>query len=274
MFKFITGKPLWMNILFSIGAVVLILSLFLLSLNLMTQHGKTLTIPSVTGKSYEQARQVLEAQGFEVEIQDSIYNDTAAALSVLRQFPAADEVVKVNRTVYLTINRAVPPTIEMPMLEGLSFRNAELTIKQYGLRLGDTLYRPDYAKNAVLEQQYNGQRIKPGTKISMSSSITLVLGSGLGQDQFAVPDLIGMTYTEAKIIIESNGLTLNLAIPDADVTDTASAFVYRQQPERFTADGRINRMRQGQTMDVFLSLQKPVRTVPDSAANKPTTNDY
>lgn len=273
MFKFITGKPLWMNILFSIGAVFLLLLLFLFSLNLLTHHGKTLTIPSVTGKSFEQARKILEDQDFDVEIQDSIYNDTAAALSVLRQFPAADEVVKVNRTVYLTINRAVPPTIEMPLLEGLSLRNAELVIRQYGLRMGDTSYKADYAKNSVLEQLFNGSRIKPGTKISMGSTISLVLGSGLGNDQFAVPDLIGMTYTEAKIIIESNGLSLNLAIPDADVTDTATAFVYRQQPERFTADGRVNRMRQGQTMDVFLSLQKPVRAVPDTTAKSPA-NDY
>ena len=66
---------------------------------------------------------MLETQGFEVEIQDSIYNDTASPAAVLRQFPDADALVKVNRTVYLTINRAIPPVIDMPNLEGLSFRS-------------------------------------------------------------------------------------------------------------------------------------------------------
>lgn len=273
MFKFITGKPLWMNILFAILLVVLVLTLFLVSLNFLTNHGKMLTIPSVTGRSFTDAKKLLETQGFEVEIQDSIYNDTAAAFSVLRQFPAADEIVKVNRTVYLTINRSVPPTIEMPLLEGLSFRNAELVMKQYGLRRGDTTYRSDYAKNSVLEQLFKGERIKPGTRISMGSTIDMVLGSGLGQNEFSVPDLIGMTFAEAKIIIESNGLTIGSAMPDNDVTDTSAAFVYRQQPERFTPDLRVNRIRQGQSMDIFLSLQKPVRQPLDSSRNQ-SKNDY
>jgi beta-lactam-binding protein with PASTA domain len=264
--KFITGKPLWVNIVFALVLVTVILLLFLLSLNIITRHGKTITIPSVTGRSYSEATKILEQQGFEVEIQDSVYNDTAKALSVLRQFPEADEVVKTNRTVYLTINRAVPPTIEMPLLEGLSFRNAQIVMKQYGLKMGDTSYRADIAKNSVLEQLYNGNRIKPGTKIQMGSEIDLVLGSGLGQDEFGMPDLFGMSYAEAKIVIESNGLLLGLAIPDADVSDTNSAFVYQQRPDRFTPDRRITRVRQGQSVDLFLSLEKPERKQPDSLA--------
>ncbi len=84
-------------------------------------HGKTLTIPSVTGKTYSEAVKTLEEQGFDVMIQDSVYVDTAAPQLVIRQFPEADATVKRNRTVYLTINRAVPPLVEMPQLEGLSF---------------------------------------------------------------------------------------------------------------------------------------------------------
>ncbi len=110
-------------------------------------------------------------------------------LSVLRQFPDADEYVKENRTVYLTINRSVPPNIEMPNLEGLSLRSAEIALKQYHLKLGDTTFKPDFAKNSVLEQWFNGQRIKAGTKLPQGSTIALVLGSGLGTDEFAVPDL-------------------------------------------------------------------------------------
>ena len=262
--KFITGKPLWVNILFSIVLVTVVLLLFLVSLNFITNHGSTLSIPSVTGKSFMDAKKILESQGFEVEIQDSIYNDTAIALSVIRQFPEADEVVKRNRIVYLTINRSVPPLIEMPLLEGLSFRSAEIVLKQYGLRVGDTSYRSDMAKNSVLEQIYKGDRIKPGVKIKMGSVIDLVLGSGLGNEEFAVPDLFGMPYAEARIAIESTGLMVGVTIPDADVADTKNAFVYQQRPERYTADRRLNRVRQGQTIDLFLSVQKPVRQAVDS----------
>lgn len=270
--NWITTKPLWVNVLFSVAGICLLVLLFLGSLNLLTHHGATLMIPSVTGRSFEEAQKLLEQEGFDVEIQDSVYNDTAAPLSVLRQFPEAEEMVKVNRTVYLTINRAVPPAIEMPILEGLSFRNAEIVMKQYGLRLADTVYRPDFAKNAVLEQLYQGQRIKPGTKITMGSPIRLVLGTGLGEGQLVVPNLVGMNFTEARIVIESNGLLLNVVVPDTDVTDTANAFVYRQQPEHLTPDRRLNRIRVGEAMDLFLSVQRPVIEGADSSANPKT--DY
>lgn len=264
MFKFITGKPLWANILFAIGLVVVVLCLFLFSLNWITRHGDTLIIPAVTGKSFEEASKILEEKGFEVEIQDSVYNDTAKALSVLRQFPDADEYVKENRTVYLTINRAVPPLMEMPNLEGLSFRSAEIALKQYHLKLGDTTYKPDFAKNSVLEQSYNGQRIKAGAKLPQGSSISLVLGSGLGTDEFAVPDLFGMTWAEARVLLESIGLTPGVPVLDPAVRDTSNAYIYRQDPERFGPDHTTNRIRQGQVISIWLGPTKPERPAGDS----------
>ncbi|WP_245843689.1 PASTA domain-containing protein [Niastella vici] len=255
LFKFMTGKPLWVHILTGIGLVILLVVVFLQSLHFITRHDKTLTIPAVTGKSYAEARQILESKGFDVELQDSIFNDTARPLSVLRQFPDAEAVVKVNRTVYLTINKAVAPIIEMPNLEGLSFRSAQIAMEQYRLKLEDTLYRADFAKNSVLEQQYNGDRIKAGTKIPEGSKITLVLGSGLGNENFSVPDLVGLTYNDAKVLLESNGLNVGTVIPAVD----PNAYVGRQSPEHMTPDGRINRIRQGQSVDLWLQPDKPVK---------------
>jgi beta-lactam-binding protein with PASTA domain len=230
-----------------------------LSLDLITSHGKTLTIPSVSGKSLAEATSLLEEKGFEVEIQDSVYIDTLKPLSVIRQFPEADAVVKKNRTVYLTISREIPPVIDMPNLEGMSFRNVEIVLRQYGLKLEDTIFKPDFAKNAVLEQRFKGERIKPGTKIPMGSSIVLVLGSGLGESEFSVPDLFGLTFSDGRILLESTGLNVGATVLDPDVRDTLSAFIYQQRPERLTEDRHINRIRQGQSIDVWLSTNKPIR---------------
>lgn len=261
MFRFITGKPLWINVLFGFLLIFIVLFLFLISLDFFTKHGKTLTIPEITGKSLAEAERILEERGFDIEIQDSIYVDTAAAMTVLKQFPEAESVVKENRTVYLTINRSVPPTIEMPNLISMTFRSAEMSLRQYGLYLEDTFYRPDIAKNAVLEQRYEGEPIKPGTKIQMGSSITFILGSGLGDNEFSVPDLFGMNYYEARTLAESTGLIIVPVIIAPDVQDTSSAYVYKQIPERVTIDRRINRIRPGQSIDVFLQFQKPVRII-------------
>lgn len=261
MFKFITARPLWVNILFAFVLVFILLFVCLLSLDFFTHHGKTLTVPAVMNMPFSQAEKILKDQGFDIEIQDSTYSDTAGPLSVLRQFPEADAVVKANRTVYLTINRAVAPSVEMPNLEGMSLRTAQMVLKQYGLKVKDTIFRPDFAKNAVLEQQYKDERIKPGTKIAMGSAITLVLGSGLGQQEFNVPDLYSLSYAEALMVLQSAGLSAGVVVADPDVKDTSNAYVYRQDPERFSYDGTYNRIRPGQQIDLFLSSQKPVRGV-------------
>ena len=257
MLEFITKRPLWINLL--AGLVLMVLLLFLLSILLgpLTRHGKNKTVPNVVGKSYEEAKKILSNSGFDVEVQDSIYTDTTAKGSVLRQVPDGDATVKISRTVYLTINRQVPPVVEMPNLIDFSFRNAELQLKNMGLRVGDTSYVPDFARNTVQEQHYNGSPIVPGTKIQQGSAIDLVLGDGVGKTEFTVPNLIGMTFSEAKGFLESNGLSFLSVMPDPDVTDTATAYIYRQDPSRMGEDGKHIKIRTGQTMSVWLSLIRP-----------------
>ena len=154
----------------------------------------------------------------------------------------------------------------MPNFMSMTFRSAEVALKQYGLHLEDTVYRHDFAKNAVLDQLYKGEPIKPGAKISMGSKITLVLGSGLGQDEFAVPDLVGLTYEQARALLEGNGLVIGSTIFDREVVDSANSFVYLQRPERMTPDNRVIRIRQGQSIDIFLGVRKPERPVDSSAS--------
>lgn len=225
----------------------------------MTHHGRSATVPNVAGKNYEEARKLLKKAGFDVEIQDSIYVDTLKPLSVIKQIPDADEVVKSNRTVYLIISRAVPPIVEMPNLVGYSYRNAEMVLSNMDLRIGDTTFKPDFAKNAVLEQLYNGTSITPGTKIRKGSVISLVLGDGVGKREFAVPVITGMQFCDIKEKLEASGIVIGAVIADSDVTDTCSAWIYKQNPQRFDDEKKLNHIRTGQTIDVWLQLDKPAR---------------
>lgn len=259
MLASISKKPLWVNLLIAIGLVALLALLFFGTLDFFTRHGEVIAVPSVTGKSFEQAKKELEAKGFEVVIQDSVYRDTIAALAVVKQFPEAEASVKVNRTVYLTVNRAVAPEVVMPNLVGMSLRNAAIVLRQFGLKLGDTTYRPDFAKNSILSQLMNSKEIKPGTKLPMGTPISLVLGSGLSDIDMSVPDLFGMTYGEAASFLSTTGISFGAKVLDPDVKDTASAYIYRQSPDRNTPDFRVNRIRQGQMIDVWLSAKKPQR---------------
>lgn len=255
--KHITGRPLWFNVLVGLVLLLLIGFIFLLSLDWITQHGVARTVPSVLGKKLDAVVAQLEEDGFEVVVQDSVYYDSLPPSVIIKQVPEADAVVKVNRTVYVTINRLVPPDVDMPNLVGYSFRNAEQVLKNLGLLLGDTSSRPDFAKNSVLEQLYRGRTIAPGTKIKVGTTIALVIGSGIGNEEMAVPKLVGLTYAEAKILLEAQGLIVGAVLPSPLVRDTANAYVVWQSPEPKNEQGRPFRIRPGQMIDVRLDVEPP-----------------
>jgi eukaryotic-like serine/threonine-protein kinase len=256
--KFITHRALWVNIVVGLLLAVGVFLAFVLSLNWCTHHGKSTNVPAVLGKTIDEAREVLRSKGFDVEIQDSLYVDTLGPLTVIKQTPDADEIVKESRTVYLVINRAEPPLEEMPNLVDYTFRNAEMVLKARGLRIGDTTYKPDFAFNTVLEQWHKGSQIAPGTKIRRGSVVTLVLGNGVGKKEYAVPNLIGMRFCDAKAVLGAHGIGFGVVML-SDVTDTCNSFIYWQNPSRYDEDKKIQHIRSGQLMDVKLQVDKPVR---------------
>jgi beta-lactam-binding protein with PASTA domain len=260
----IVQKPLWQNILIGIGFLFLLLIVFFLSLGWITGFGKTAKVSSVVGQSYVAAQQQLEKEGFEVVILDSIYVDSVAKLAVIRQTPEADEIVKAGRTIYLTINRMVPPQVEMPSLVGFSLKSAELYLQSLQLKLGAITYKPDFARNAVLDQLFNGVPIAQGVKIPLGSTISLVIGTGLGGEETDVPNLVGLTYPEALNQLSLQGINLGSVLSVEIIKDSAASFVFRQTPgylsnklDSLTGMPLINKIRQGQLIDLYLSTTPP-----------------
>ena len=256
MFSFITKRPLWVNILAAGVLALLIVVIVLQLLGWITKHGEYLTVPAVAGKQTTEAIKLLEDKGFDVVIQDSIYTDTATRGIVLKQLPDANSTVKINRTVYLTVNRYVPPLIVMPSLEGKSLSYALDVLQKSHLMLGDTTYRPDFMKGTVIEQYFKGSRITPGTKLPWGSRITLVIGGGLDEENMIVPDLFGMTYGEAKTQLDTLGILVN-PVMDGNIKDTINAYIYKQSPAHFDEENRLQFIRSGMVMDVWLQTEKP-----------------
>jgi beta-lactam-binding protein with PASTA domain len=254
MFAFITRKPFWVNFLAAIGLGLLIIFFLLQLLGWMTKHGEYLTVPKVKGKGTAEAIRLLESQGFEVVIQDSVYTDSLARGTVIKQLPEPNSTVKINRAVFITVNRYVPPMIAMPSLEGKSMNFAIDILRRSHLQLQDTLFRPDFMKGSVIEQQFQGVRISAGTKLQWGSAVTLVIGGGLQDENIPVPELLGLTYGQAKSQLDSMGITLS-PVPDLSVRDTLAAFVYRQNPMRLNDEKQLNYIRPGMVMDLWLSRE-------------------
>ena len=263
MFKFITQRSFVINLLVAIALVLLIVFIFFFSLDSITRHNESVRVPSVTGKSLTEATSFLEKEEFAVSVQDSVYIDSLPPLTVIKQSPQSEDVVKVHRTIYLTINRATPPLIDMPDLRGFSFRSAQMFLESLGLKVGKTSYTPDIARNAVKDQLINGKTIEPGTKVPMSTAIDFVLGNGLGDTQLAVPDLVGLTLAQARDYISGDNISIGVVLLEGAVTDTANAYIVRQSPEPITelptGEKVNNRIRAGQFLDVWISMTPPIK---------------
>jgi beta-lactam-binding protein with PASTA domain len=261
VFKFITHKPLWANFLAALGLLLVLIIIFFLSLQWITGYGKTEKVPSVVGQNAIAAQKILEDKGFQVALQDSVYVDSVAKLAVVKQSPEADALVKSGRTIYLTINRSLPPLVEMPNLIGFSVRSAEMYLQSLGLRLGEISYKPDMARNAVLEQLINDIAIKPGTKIALGSSVSFILGSGIGGAEIDVPNLVGLTLDQTKSFLATLSLNAGSIISIGTITDSAASFVVKQNPDIFleTTPGirTANKIKTGQLIDLYISAIAP-----------------
>ncbi|WP_161964053.1 PASTA domain-containing protein [Chitinophaga flava] len=259
MFDFITKRSFAFNLLIVIAFFFVLALLFFSMLGIITKHGKHLTVPDVRGKNVKEAMAILENAGFEADVRDSIYIDSIPPLSVWVQTPEKGAEVKVGRTIYLTVNKVVAPMVKMPDLEGLTFRSAEMMLKSMRLNVGDTIYKPDFATNTVLQQLLNGKRIKPGTPIAEGSNITLIISSGTGSIENPVPNFVGLTFAEAKETLSASNLSTGTIIVDPNVTDTANAYIIKQVPARKNEIGDYNMVRAGESVDLWLSATKPAK---------------
>ena len=244
----------------------------------MTNHDKNEKVPNIVGQNIEAATQMLQQKGFKVEVQDSLFVDSIGRLAVIKQSPEADANVKAGRTIYLTINRAVAPEVDMPNLLGFSYKSAQYMLQTLNLKMGDTSYRPDFGRNTILEQHYNGNLIKEGTKIPMGSVISFVLSSGLGSTEIPVPDMYGLTVEEAISRFSTMSITKGAIIArGGSISDTLKAYVIDQTPAPFTevqpGEKKQNRIKPGQLIDLYISSAPPAPRASDTSRqnlNPPT----
>jgi beta-lactam-binding protein with PASTA domain len=266
----ISKKPLWMNMLIGFGVAICLFIIFFFSLGWITGNGETEKVPAVIGLDVAAAEKNLTALGFDVELQDSIYVDTLARNAVLRQTPEADEVVKKGRTVYLTINRVIAPQVDMPNLVGFSIKSAETYLKVLGLRLGSIQMVPDQNKNVVIDQLINEKPIAPGSKIPSGTLIHFLVGDGGASGGMFMPDLVGLTYEQAKAQLISLGLNLGVVAVNGSIGDSAAAFVFDQNPSAYGSQIDSlgmpiqNMVSKGATINLVLDKVAPVKPIRDS----------
>lgn len=263
-FRFLTTKTFLRHLgLAVIIAVVLILGT-LLVLKIYTHHGRTIMVPDLAGLTLDEVDDVTTSRRLRYEVIDSVFSTEMPRGTVIKQTPYASSNVKKNRKIFLTMNAVNPEMVSMPQLIGLSFRQARLALQNAGLAQGSIEYRPDFAKNNVLQQMHNDTVINEGTLITKGAVIDLVLGMGLSNETTRVPRLLGLGLEEASAIISDYYLNLGAITYDEsfeEAEDSTGAFIWRQYPDY----DEFKRLNMGMEMDVWLTLDSTLLPRPDSA---------
>lgn len=157
-FKYLTSPSFKKNLIIASSIVVVTVFSLYIALKYYTRHGEGNPVPKLKGLDVEEAIDILQEQGYRYQIDSIFVLDKKAGL-VLEQDPDANTFVKENRMIYLTIVSSQTPNVNFPDIEHKTFIEAKALLSNYGLKLGDTTYANDIARDAVLEFTYAGQKL-------------------------------------------------------------------------------------------------------------------
>lgn len=181
--KFIFSKTFLIQLVLATIALVLIVFIILKWLDFSTNQDQQITVPNLARLSLDKVDEQLNELDLRREILDSAnYNPDYPPYSVIDQVPLPGKFVKENRKIYLTLNPSGYRKVEIPEnLIRRTRRQVEPTLRSLGFEIGSITYKPDVAKDAVLELRHKGEKLEPGMKLMKTSKIDLVLGDGSGR---------------------------------------------------------------------------------------------
>lgn len=232
IFKTSSVRGLLLSLAITVG-FVLVMSVvyFYIYLPAATNHGESITVPDLTGMNVQEMDSFLIQHELRFAVNDSSYSSEYPPLTVLRQYPQAGSQVKLNRIIYVSLNRVSPPTLPLPDLVDRSLVNAEVVLKSNELKRGRIYYEPSPFRNLVKEMRHEGKKIEPATRITKGSIIDLVVGDGNGPADFTIGNLVGDPFETAKFKLMGWNLHLGTIQYPIDVDTTGmDPFVYKQYP--------------------------------------------
>ena len=182
LFRFIFSKTFLIQLVLAAIAVVVLAFLAMKWLDFSTNQDQRIEVPDLARLSLDKVDQRLEELELRYEILDSAnFNPDFPRYSVIEQVPEPGQFVKENRKIYLTLNPSGYRKVMVPDLIRRTRRQAEPTLRSLGFEIGQISYKPDIAKDAVLELRHKGEKIEAGDELMKTSVIELVLGDGSGR---------------------------------------------------------------------------------------------
>ncbi|MBQ8760787.1 MAG: PASTA domain-containing protein [Bacteroidales bacterium] len=227
-FKFLTKGAFYLNLLIIIALVIIIIEVAFFSLKGYTRHGEEILVPDFIGLNCDS---ILEkySDDFNFIMLDSVYTRTLPEGSLFQQDPHPNSKVKKGRNLYYVKVSEAPEKVAMPNLRNLSLRQAMVLLKANGLKVAELKFVNHFAKNAVVDQMFNGEIIEPGTEIIKGSELKLLVGYGVDDKKTHLPNLLTMKKENVKNSVIEASLNLGKEIFD-DYDEDDNYRVYKMDP--------------------------------------------
>ena len=189
-------------------------------------HNKV-EVPDVTGLSLDETRLIFDELFIEITEVDE-FNDTYNQGIIFDQSPPAGSMLESLTGEKLSIILYVSKgerTFDMPDLEGKKLTNAEATLENRGLEIGEIVYEFSDIQPA---DRIFGQTPSADSKVTKSTIITIYISKGENPES-VIPDILGLYEEDALEMLSSSGFGQISIIYEesAEIMDT----VFSQIPE-------------------------------------------
>jgi len=264
--EFFKTRTFKVNALAAVGITIFLIVFIIVFLRIFTNHGDSVEIPDLKGKSTSEVARILDLKDLRFEIRDSVYSIDTPPGTVLDQFPKPGMKVKENRIIFLTLCALSQEQIPMPQLTDISYRQATNLIESSGLKAGSVSYKQSEFPGLVLEQKVNGRTVRRGEMIPKGSVVDLILGSDSDGTTGQVPELFGKNLTEARSTLDEAFLNIGTVNYDESFTSEeqkSEGKIWKQSPD----PAETLEIARGTSIDVWLTID------PTKLQEKPETEN-
>lgn len=234
-----------------IGSIFLTIVAFVL---LLYNTPRTVTVPDVTGKTLDAAREMIEVSGLEVgSVTEEATNDVPEG-AVIRTSPAANTSKREGSKVDVVV--AMNAALVIPDISNQVSDEARQELETLGFRVS--------IKEEYSDKVAQGYIIKTdpgiGTSVKKGSQITLVVSKGVAPQQ--VPNVIGKNQDAATQLLQAAGFSVGSVTQEFD-SSVAAGLVIRTDPATGTE------IEKGSTIALVISKGKEL-IMPDLTSGKYT----
>ncbi len=239
--KKLLEKPYVKKLLIFFAAFILLILLFDNLLLPWYVNSEEVIVPKVVGSHKQEAIKILEDAGFEPIIADTSFVENFAKDHVFLQKPEAGKIVKEGRVVYLFVGGG-EQFVNVPLLKGKTIVDAKFALERVGLKLGQVNeVASNYPRDMIFDQQF-----VEGTPLKKGQLVSITLSSGSATGDIIVPDLIGKSLTQARILLNDSSFVvgkINYQISSTLLPNTVL--------DQYPAPG--NKLNAGEKVDLFIT---------------------